>query len=343
MTTTLLLTCKTDYEKILARELAAYHIDVQTIGDGWILAQWVTKALSQQSETPLTNLCFAYHILENPIAINAISVNEFTEHLIKIFTAHIGQERITHPWALSFSSSGNEQLIKRTKTIEKTWLNKMQKKMSRVVKLATEGIPYSPTPANGFFVHFTDFNQAYISFRAVSTGQQRMQMDELAPSRSYLKVEEAFRILGHEPRSNETIIDLGAAPGGWSYSALKRGAIVTAIDNGPLKDPVKSHRYMTHLKVDALSYRYESPRPADWLLCDILEKPEVILNLLHKWLAQKWCRYFIVNIKVGRNDPILLLKKIRDAQQGILPLCEILHIRQLYHDREEITLMGKIK
>ena len=160
---------------------------------------------------------------------------------------------------------------------------------------------------------------------------------------SYLKTEEAFKIFGREPRKDDTVIDLGAAPGGWSYSALKRGARVVAIDNGPLKEPVKSHPNMRHLKVDALTYAPHLPEPADWLLCDILEEPDIIINLLHQWLTRKRCRCFIANIKIGRTDPVALIKKIRDPRQGLLPLCGILYIRQLYHDREEITLMGQAK
>jgi len=84
-------------------------------------------------------------------------------------------------------------------------------------------------------------------------------------------------------------------------------------------------------------------KPVDWLLCDVLEEPNIIFKLLEKWLKQKWCRYFIANIKVGRNDPILLLKKIRHNQKGLSRLCDPLIMRQLYHDRKEITLMGRVK
>ena len=343
MPTTALITCKTGYEKILSRELALHQIHPQTKGRGWILAQGEPKNSPKQPATPLPDLCFAYLVLENPAAVRATSVNSLTEKLINIFITHIGQTRIVEPWALSFSSSGHEQLVRHARSVRKNWTNKLLRKMAHVAKLAREGIPPGLKFTDGFFIHFTDFNQAFVAFRALSSGQQRMQMDPRAPSRSYLKTEEAFRILGAEPRKNETVVDLGAAPGGWSYSALKRGASVTAIDNGPLKNPVRGHPNIRHLKADALKYRHTRTQPADWLLCDILEKPDIILNLLHKWLRQKQCRHFIANIKVGTNDPILLLKKIRDPQKGLLPYCGILRIRQLYHDREEITLMGRTK
>ncbi|MDD3374726.1 MAG: SAM-dependent methyltransferase [Candidatus Omnitrophica bacterium] len=343
MTTTTLITCKKDYEKILAREISLYDINFLNKCHGGILAQWQNQILFKQCEIPLRNLCFARQVLENPVFVCATSVNSLTEKLINLFIAHIGQERIVAPWARLFSSSGNEQLAHHAKTVEKNWSNKMLKKMSRIAKLAKKDIPCTPEFSEGFFVYFTGFNQAFVSFKALCAGQQRMQMDPAAPSRSYLKIEEAFKIFGHQPISNDTVIDLGAAPGGWSYSAMKRGAYVTAIDNGLLKGVARSNKNIYHLKTDALKYRYIDRRPADWLLCDIIEKPEVILNLLRKWLSQKWCRYFIANIKVGKNDPILLLRKIRDAKGGLLPHCKILRVKQLYHDREEITLMGQVK
>ena len=124
---------------------------------------------------------------------------------------------------------------------------------------------------------------------------------------------------------------------------LKRGALVTAIDNGPLKGLINSNPNLTHLKMDAFTYKHTQANPVDWLLCDVLEEPDIVINLLRKWLEHKWCVNFIANIKVGRNDPIILLKKIRDKQKGLLPSCKSLIIRQLYHDREEITLMGQVK
>ncbi|MCX5681324.1 MAG: hypothetical protein NT079_03485 [Candidatus Omnitrophica bacterium] len=322
----ILITCKPDFEEILARESALYHLSLQAKGQGWILARGNDQALPRPGDVPLFDLCFACHILENPAVITATSVNSFTEKLADLFIVHMGQTRIAGPWPFLFSSSGNERLIHRAKIVQECWLEKIQKKVSRVAKLSLEGMPCGPKFAEG---------------NAFSQGQQRMQMDLQAPSRSFLKLEEAFRVFGCEPQKDDTVVDLGAAPGGWSYSALKRGAIVTAIDNGPLREPVKSHQKMHHLKTDALTYEHGRSKPVDWLLCDILEKPGIVLNLLHKWLSQKWCRRFIVNFKVGRSDPIVLLKEIRDTRKGLSLYSKRFVVRQLYHDREEITLMGE--
>jgi len=156
-----------------------------------------------------------------------------------------------------------------------------------------------------------------------------------------LKIEEAYHILGCQPKINETVIDLGAAIGGWSYSALKRGAKVIAIDNASLREPVKSHPKLTHLREDALKFRPNKHKSADWLFCDIIENPETILELLSTWLRKAWCRNFIVTLKIGHSDPVALIEKINAGQTKITPYCSSLKIRQLYHNREEITLIGK--
>ena len=161
-----------------------------------------------------------------------------------------------------------------------------------------------------------------------------MADDPQAPSRSYLKVEEAYGILGREPAAGETVADLGAAPGGWSYSAARRGAIVTAVDNGPLKAGA-IHPGVTHLTEDAFKFR---PDPAvDWLFCDMVEDPERILALTERWLAEGWCRGFIVNLKFGRHDPLRLL----DLAQVLRRRGPSLRARHLFHDREELTLVGE--
>jgi len=330
-----LITCKETYEKTLAKEAALHQGTPQASGRGVVIVNW--------GDAPLPDLCFANHILKNPVPTSNASVNGMTEQLLNLFCEHIKGKRVTSSWPAVFASCGDEKLLRRVQAIEKNWLDNLRRKLSRVAKLATNNIPAGSNWIEGFFVYFINFEEAFVSFQAIGARQQRMRMDPLAPSRSYLKAEEAFYVFGCEPKKGDTVIDLGAAPGGWSYSALKRGARVTAIDNGPLKGAVANHPKITHLKEDAFKYKHENLRPVEWMFCDILEQPDMVLECLREWLRRKWCRRFIVNLKVGRNDPIRLLQDIRDPRQKIISCCRSLQIKQLYHDREEITLMGEAK
>ena len=47
-------------------------------------------------------------------------------------------------------------------------------------------------------------------------------------------------------------VDLGAAPGGWTWQLAQRGVAVTAVDNGPLKGArARRPRSCTHVREDA--------------------------------------------------------------------------------------------
>lgn len=222
-----LITCKEGLEKILVREAEVHEGRLQAEGRGWVLIEW--------SAAPPEELCFAHYILKAPFKIGAPSVNGLTAKLLDLFTAHIKGKRIERPWPLLFLSCADKRLVHRAQTVEKNWLGQLHKKVARVAKLAQTDFPDGPREREGFFVYFTRLDEAAVSFDVVDAAQRRMRLDPLAPSRSYLKIEEAFRVLGRAPEKNDLVIDLGAAPGGWSYSALKRGARVTAVDNGPLK------------------------------------------------------------------------------------------------------------
>ena len=73
-------------------------------------------------------------------------------------------------------------------------------------------------------------------------GIPRLKFPREAPSRSTLKLEEAWhhfipREQWEQRLSGDmTGVDLGAAPGGWTYQLVKRGMLVTAIDNGPMAE-----------------------------------------------------------------------------------------------------------
>jgi 23S rRNA (cytidine2498-2'-O)-methyltransferase len=168
-----------------------------------------------------------------------------------------------------------------------------------------------------------------------------MADDPRAPSRSYLKVEEAYFALGEAPRAGQTVADLGAAPGGWSYSAAKHDARVLAVDNGSLKGGASGNSYIEHAKEDA--FRFRPRQPMDWLFCDLLDEPRKVLKLLRLWVESRWCSRFIVNLKFGRNDPLPLLREAFSTRTGIASRCAVLRARHLYHDREEFTLVGRLK
>ena len=96
--------------------------------------------------------------------------------------------------------------------------------------------------------------------------------DKAAPSRAFAKVIESELRLGREINAGETVVDLGASPGSWSYVALKRGAHVIAIDRSELREDLMRSPRLRFETADAFKYR--PPQTVDWLICDVIAAPQ---------------------------------------------------------------------
>ena len=311
--------CTPGYEKYLAKELTG---NPEKTGPGWVLGP-----------DGAGELCFAHLSLRDPIEVSGKSVNAIAWAIADRFMETARDERFDAPWPFCLESAGVDGLNRRAKSVAEECGERLRGRMSRVAKLAAPGRP-ATGPARGLFAYMTGFDQAYVSRDAFAGGQRRMADDPQAPSRSYLKAEEAYIVLGREPAAGETVADLGAAPGGWSYSAARRGALVTAVDNGPLKG-AGLHPGITHKTEDAFTFRPE--KPVDWLFCDMVEDPERIIALVDRWLKEGWCKRLVVNLKFGRVDPVALLRKTELIRRH----CSTFKARHLFHDREEFTLVGE--
>jgi 23S rRNA (cytidine2498-2'-O)-methyltransferase len=180
---------------------------------------------------------------------------------------------------------------------------------------------------------------------AAIMGIVRQFMPAEAPSRSTMKLAEAIEVF--MDRSEQTrilksgmqAVDLGAAPGGWTWQLVKRGIRVTAVDNGPMKGALANHPLVQHLKQDGFKY---APRKAvDWLVCDMVEKPSKVATLIAAWFAAGWCKHAIFNLKLPMKQRVAALDS---ALGGIRKLLDEEGInyrmiaKQLYHDREEVTV-----
>lgn len=168
-------------------------------------------------------------------------------------------------------------------------------------------------------------------------GRQRMRRGADAPSRASMKLEEALTELGLEPSRGEECVDLGAAPGGWTRRLIERGAKVIAVDPANLAPELASHPKVRHVKQSA--FAFEPDEPVDWLFCDMAWRPLEVAQLLAKWARRGWALHLVANIKLPMKDknPILLRVR-RTLEEGGW---KNLTVRQLYHDRDEVTVTAR--
>jgi 23S rRNA (cytidine2498-2'-O)-methyltransferase len=197
---------------------------------------------------------------------------------------------------------------------------------------------------------FVDAESAWIGVSAAATGSAwpmgipRLALPGSAPSRSARKLAEAFLTLLSADERAQLLrpglraVDLGAAPGGWTWELARHGLQVTAIDNGPLKAAVADDPRVEHLRVDGLHWRPR--RPVDWMVCDIVLQPSRIAALVAAWLAEGACRRTLFNLKLPMKKRYAEVERCAALIDDALDARGMryrLAFRQLYHDREEIT------
>ena len=173
-------------------------------------------------------------------------------------------------------------------------------------------------------------------------GIPRLRMPPSAPSRSTLKLAEALlAFVGEEklPRmlaAGMHAVDLGAAPGGWTWQLVRRGLMVTAVDNGAMDPALLESGQVRHRREDG--FHFEPAEPVEWLVCDMVESPSRIARLAARWIGRGWCRKTIFNLKLPmkkRWEEVLRCRSLIGEELGGAP--HTLRIKHLYHDREEVT------
>jgi 23S rRNA (cytidine2498-2'-O)-methyltransferase len=206
-------------------------------------------------------------------------------------------------------------------------------------------------------IFFPDKNRAIIgssdprNSAAAPMGILRMKMPYEAPSRSVLKLAEAFEVFLSDDEKSQWIrpgmraVDLGAAPGGWTWHLVSLGLQVEAVDNGPLKGVVADHPAVKHLRQDG--FRYRPKHSVDWLVCDMIEQPARVAALVADWVASGATSRAIFNLKLPMKKRV---EALNEALAGIREVLDKkgfkyrLQAKQLYHDREEVTVfLAKLK
>ncbi len=319
---------KKGIETFAINELALSGIKARRVGDGTVSVDWRER---------FPDLCFPFWQLDDIHELSVgLGVARASDAVDEWFRESISDERINAPWHFQWLVCGENGYLHSDTKGERILVG-LKKRISRIVKLADSAVPPMDENLSGLFVaDGACLDKIFVSRVARFFGQRRMKDDPAAPSRSYLKIEEAFAVFGCEPQTGELVVDLGAAPGGWSWGAAKRGATVWAIDNGPLKGAVAECQWVHHIREDA--YRWLPEKPVDWLFCDMIDDPKLVAPNIAKWFAKGLCRKAVVNFKYGRTDPVRLLDEIRSGKAlGMLP--KRLVCRHLFHDRDEFTAM----
>lgn len=217
--------------------------------------------------------------------------------------------------------------------------------------LAKRGMPVFRKAERRLHLLWTSSRQVRIGFSsgdegsAAVNGILRLKFPREAPSRSVLKLEEALQVLLDASERETALkpgmkaVDLGAAPGGWTWLMAQQSIRVIAVDNGPMQPALMDSGVVEHRREDG--FRYRPPKSVDWLLCDMVEQPQRIAALMGDWLTRGDCRRALFNLKLPMKKRHASLLECLEGLRLRLDEAGLRHrllCKQLYHDREEVTV-----
>ena len=247
--------------------------------------------------------------------------------------------KLSDVWVETPDSPAGEQLMAFARSFESAMASalKREKRMDAASKHRLH-----------LFVHSGTHIDVSIATHAETSpwkgGIVRLRFPSEAPSRSTLKLEEAFMVLLDEDerarwlQSGMNAVDLGACPGGWTYQFTRRALRVLAVDNGAMDAKLMDGGLVEHVRADG--FRYEPKKTVEWMVCDMVEQPIKVAERMATWLREGWCRRTIFNLKLPMKKRWPEVQLCFETMRAAVPFDLDLRAKQLYHDREEITVFA---
>jgi 23S rRNA (cytidine2498-2'-O)-methyltransferase len=346
----LLRYCRAGFEAECAQEIAALaaalSVSGEMHGDAGFIAYRLPPSVGAESIQALSDWRSAIFARQSLIAFAHVATLPRADRLTPIMaTLSERGEKYFDAWVEAPETDEGKALAPFCKSFGNALIGGLKK--ARLLD------PGAPRRLHAFFPQSDNVYLAAADPRFSAPWPQgipRLKFPREAPSRSTLKLEEALLTLlddGERERwlkPGMNAVDLGAAPGGWTWQLVRRSLRVTAVDNGPMDRALLQSGLVAHVREDG--FRFRPKKPVDWLVCDMVEQPRRIAELIARWFADGWCRHTIFNLKLPMKkryaETMLCLDLISKTLARNGRRVE-LRAKQLYHDREEITVFGRLQ
>lgn len=170
-------------------------------------------------------------------------------------------------------------------------------------------------------------------------GRMRLARSEERVSRSEFKLEEAIATFGLDLPAGGNALDLGASPGGWTRILRQHGQEVWSVDPGSLDPRVLADRRVHHVQTTAGEFFRRNRVRFDLVVNDMrMDQVTSARMMLDAVPHLRRDGLAIVTLKGGGKNPL------DGARRGIDLLraeYDVLHARQLHHNRNEITVIAR--
>jgi 23S rRNA (cytidine2498-2'-O)-methyltransferase len=182
-------------------------------------------------------------------------------------------------------------------------------------------------------------NRLELSLSDWPGGRMRLARSDDRVSRSEFKLEEAIATFRLELPPGGKALDLGAAPGGWTRILREHGQEVWSVDPGELDPRLRGDRRIHHAATTAGRFFAENRVRFDVVVNDMrMDQVMSARMMLDAGSHLRRAGLAIVTLKGGGRNP---LDGARRGMDVLRQEYDVLHARQLHHNRNEITVIAR--
>lgn len=186
-------------------------------------------------------------------------------------------------------------------------------------------------------VAYMGLSETNRNLSAWAGGRMRFAREEGQLSRAEFKLLEAMEVFSFTVEKNSEVLDLGAAPGGWSRICLKLGARVTAVDPAELDESIRQK--VQHFRMTTQEFLNENTQSFDYILNDMRMEPEESAELIARFYPfLKNNGTVVLTLKLFGDQP---RRQMLRALSRLQDYFTVVGVRQLFHNRSEVTVILK--
>jgi len=167
-------------------------------------------------------------------------------------------------------------------------------------------------------------------------GVRRFKREAGQISRAEFKLLEAIETFDLILPANGTVLDLGAAPGGWTRIARKHGMHVVAVDPAALDPRLAADAAVKHVRKVTQSYLSKADDQFDVILNDMrmdaLDSAALMVKAARNLKARGWA---LLTLKLPKKRMVRVYKS---ALSELCKVYDLIGARQLFHNRSEVTV-----
>lgn len=206
----------------------------------------------------------------------------------------------------------------------------------QVLSLTIADLPLADRPPRATHFALLGHSLTLLNLSDWAGGMRRFARETGQVSRAEFKLLEALEIFKIDLPANGVALDLGASPGGWTRVLRQKGQYVTAIDPGDLDPRVASDKSVRHKRMTAEEYLRDEPDQFDVIVNDMRMDARDSARLMIAYARQLYRNGIaIMTLKLPElNRKPAIEHSLAILQKGY----DIIGVRQLFHNRSEITV-----